>query len=723
MYNKIQFKIIALITLVTAFFIFGLLSLRNSETKNISMLLKDRVSEKDSTIRKIINLKSKTLLSYVYDYSYWDEMLAFTKSKDEKWAYENLVTTMPTFTVNAIWIYDKEFNLTYTTNDFNERTFKELPLSKEDFKSIVSLNPFAHFFIITNAGLMEISLAPLQPGYDNKRVTPPQGYYIGGRIWTNDYIRDLSSLTSCKISLVNNFKDTIIYDEIKKFEFINEIYLKDWNGSNLIRLIAKTESPVIEKFFNFSFYQFAGTTLFIVLIIVLISMYLFKIVNRPLKDITSSLENNNIEQIEYLFHKKDEFSDIARLISDSFKYKESLLDEISMRKKAEGDLIKAKVNAEELSKLKSNLLANLSHEFRTPLSGIIGISELLKDEISNPDQNRLLNDISNSGRRLHDTLNSILLLGQFESSQISIYKEIFNIVSEIQMYINKYKYKTDEKNLELEFIAEEENILVETDKDLLKQIFYNIFDNAVKFTEKGKITVKLYSKQIDKQLFSIIDVKDTGIGISEKSINLIFEEFKQVSEGYGRRFEGTGLGLTLTKKVLDYINGSITCVSKPGEGSTFSIHIPALKVLEESKDKKSIGKRVKSSDSKLLNALFVEDNTSNQFIFERFLTDLINVEFASNGLEALELTDNKKYDVIFMDINLGVGIDGIKTMKEIKKNDNYSNTPFVALTGYAMEHDRDYFLSEGFNYFIVKPFSKNDLITIVNQIINLNLKK
>lgn len=715
MYNKIQFKIITLISLVTVFFILGLLSLRNSETKNISMLLKDRVSEKDTILRKIIDLKSKTLLSYTYDYSYWDEMLVFLKTKNDQWAFENLITPLPTFNVNAVWIYDSDFNLSYTTNDLNDRTFKELPLSKEDLKSISSKSLFAHFFINTNMGLMEISVAPLQPGYDAKRVTLPLGYYIGGRLWTNEYMNDLSALTSSKISIISNVKDTLQKHDVETFEFINEINLPDWSGSNLVKLRAKTESPIIERFFTYSSYQFIGTIIFIILVIVLISMYLFKIINVPLKSITTSLENENVGHIEYLLHKKNEFGGIARLISDSFKYKEFLIEEIAMRKKAEQELIKAKEKAEELNKLKSNLLANLSHEFRTPLSGIIGISELLKDDIKNNEQLKLLNDISFSGKRLHDTLNSILLLAQFESSEIVLHKEKINIAKEIQSYFEKYKYKADEKNLDLKIIIEENNIFVETDKELLRQVFYNLFDNAVKFTDKGSVTIKLYSIQDGTNLFVAVDVTDSGIGINEKNIAYIFDEFRQASEGYTRKFEGTGLGLTLTKKVLDLLNGEIKCKSEKEIGSTFTFTLPAhkeakeIEILKDNKDKYSKEK------SKLLNILFVEDNPSNQFVFQKFLINTANVEFASNGDEAFELVYNKIYDLIFMDINLGLGIDGIEVTKEIRKIDTYKNVPVIALTGYALEQDRDYFLSHGFDYFVVKPFSKSDLLNVINQ--------
>lgn len=718
MYNKIQFKIIALITLVTVFFILGILSLRNSESKNISMLLKDRVSEKDTIIRKIIDLKSKPLLNFVYDYSYWDELLAFVnsypKNKDEKWAYDNVITTFDTYKVNAVWIYDEELNFVYTSNNINERTFKELPLSKDDIKSIISKNLFAHFFINTNTGLMEISVAPLQPSYDNERITHPQGFFMAGRLWTNDYLDDLSKLTSSKISLITNLKDTLIDDDIKTFEFVNDVNLQDWNGANLVKLRAITESAVIEKFFDYSYYLFIGTVLFIILIIILISMYLFKNVNVPLKSITSSLEYGNTEYIRFLLNKKNEFGDISRLISESFKNKESLLSEIAMRKTVEQELINAKEKAEELNILKSNLLANLSHEFRTPLSGIIGLSELLSDEIVNKEQLKLINDIMSSGKRLNDTLNSILLLAQFESSEIILHKEKINIANEIRNYFEKFKYKTDEKNLALKIVIEDIGIFVETDKELLRQVFYNLFDNAVKFTDKGSVTVRLYSLQDADGFSAAVDITDTGIGISDNYKGHIFDEFRQVSEGYTRKYEGTGLGLTLTKKVLNLLNGSIKFTSIQGKGSTFTVTIPAFKEDKIGILKEDINESEKEKH-KLMDILFVEDNPSNQFVFQKFLTDHAVVKFASSDAETFNVLNKRKFDLIFLDINLGLGMDGIQIAQEIRKMDIHKNIPLIALTGYALEKDREFFLSNGFDYFVVKPFSKNDLLNVLYQ--------
>jgi signal transduction histidine kinase/CheY-like chemotaxis protein len=720
MYNKIQFKIIALITFITAIFIFGLFSLRNAEMNNISMLLKDRVSEKNTLIKKIINLKSKPLLSYVYDYSYGDKILEFSKTRDEKWALLNIASTMSTFSVNSVWLYDKDLNLIYTTNDFNDRTFKELPLSKKDLKSIVNKNPFSHFFINTSVGLMEISLCPLQPSSDIKRISPHRGYLIGSRLWTNEYLEDLSNLTNSKILLITNLNDTVIDNDINSFEFVNEIPLQNWNDTNLVKLRAKTESPVTKQFFNYSYIQFIGTIIFVILIITLISMFLFRIVNVPLKSITDSLENENTTPIKDLQKNKNEFGEIARMITDFFKNKQTLLDEINIRKKIEteliekqDELIKAKEKAEELSKLKSTLLTNLNHEFRTPLSGIIGISELLKDEIKNKEQLKLLNDITYSGKRLHDTLHSILLLAQFESSNIVIHKKNFNLANEIKNYFKKYRYKAEEKNIDLKIEIEDENLYIETDKDLLKQIFYNIFDNAVKFTDKGSVNIKLSSKKENNNLFAVIDVTDTGIGINKNNIDKIFDEFRQSSEGFTRKYEGTGLGLTLTKKILKLLNGKICCKSEPEIGSTFTIFLPAYKIAE---GMKMTEPKTTKEKSKSLNILLVEDNPSNQFVFTKYLENIVQVDVASDGQDALELIKSKMYDMIFMDINLGTGIDGIETRKEIKNIDAYKNIPIAALTGYAMEHDKDYFLSKGFDFFIIKPFSKSDLIDVVNHI-------
>lgn len=725
MYNKIQFKIIALIILITAIFILGLLSLRHSVMSNITNLLNDRVAEKDTILKKIIEVKSSSLTSFIYDNSYWDELVAFSKTKDDRWANDNFLPSMKTFDVDCVWLYDTELNLIYSTNSLNERTFKELPITKQEFKSIVYKNPFAHFFVNTSVGLMEISSGPLQPSFDSKRITPPQGYYIGGRVWDSNYLKELSVLTSSQIEIVSSFKDTISTNNLSSFEFINEYTLKDWNDSKLAKVRATTESTVIKKFINFTIYQFIGTLVFVILVILLISLVLFKIVNIPLRNITYSLEKESTIPIKIYLHQKNEFGEISRLIRDFFINKENLLEEIKMRKNAEealidkqNELIESKEKAEELSKLKSNLLANLSHEFRTPLSGIIGISELLKEDVTGEEQLKLLNDISYSGRRLHDTLNSILLLAQFESSEIVIHKEKFNIAKELEAYTDKYKYKAEEKNLKLDLILSDKNLEIETDKDLFKQVFYNLYDNAIKFTDSGSITIKLSSKYIDNKLNAVIDIKDTGIGIPEKNLHIIFEEFRQVSEGFTRKYEGAGLGLTLTHKLLEIMNGSISCESKAGVGSTFTINIPASNE-PEIKTTSTAEEMKETPKNDLLTILFVEDNLPNQFVFERFLNKVANVDFAVDGETALKMVKEKKYEIIFMDINLGLGIDGVETTRLIKEFEEYKNTPIVSLTGYAMEHDREYFLSHGFDHFIIKPFSKMDLLNVINEIKNL----
>jgi len=721
MYNKIQFKIIALILLITAIFVFGLLSLRNTENKNISLLLKGRAAERDTIIRKIIELKSKSLISYVYDYSYWDEMVSFSNTLDEKWANENIKPSIETFEVDAIWLFNKDLSEIYSYNKKNDRTFK-LPLTREDLKSVVNQNPFAHFFAYTNYGLMEVYTAPLQPSSDLNRVTPAMGYYIGGRLWTKEYLDNLYYLTNSKINLIPIGS----YDKTDKshsdFEFVNEIDLKDWNGSTLTKINAVSTSTTIKEFLAYGKFLYASIIIFIVLIIILISLYLYKLLNKPLKAITLSLAKENPEPLKGMLNKKNEFGEMARLINEFFENKNSLIAEIVMRTKAEDELIKkqdelikAKEKAEELSRLKSNLLANLSHEFRTPLSGIIGISELLKDEIRDEEQYKLLNDISISGKRLHETLNSILLLAQFESANISIRREKFNLSSELVSYLEKYRYKAEEKNLELKIAIEDFDLFADTDRDLLKNVIYNLYDNAVKFTDKGSIKVKLSSRIKDGNLNAEISISDSGIGISKENINIIYDEFRQASEGNTRKYEGTGLGLTLSKKILNILGGKIECISEPGIGSTFTISIPAFRILNIEIEPAS---ETKTDKKQLTEILFVEDNPSNQYVFKKFIENSCNVEFASTGEEAVISANKKNYDLIFMDINLGSGIDGIEAMKQIKKIYSGKNIPIAALTGYAMEHDKELFLENGFDYFIVKPFGRSDLMNVINEVIS-----
>lgn len=412
-----------------------------------------------------------------------------------------------------------------------------------------------------------------------------------------------------------------------------------------------------------------------------------------------------------------------------------LENEISKRKAVEKELIKSKEKSEELNKLKSSLLTNLSHEIRTPMNGILGFASILTEKLKEPAYIDMSQKIYRSGQRLMNTLGAILDLSELESNTMEIKPVNYDIAANINSMLKQYKDAAEDKHLHFKIEIRNDNKCALIDEHICRQIITKVVDNAVKYTETGGIIITVYHEETDWRKWIIVDVCDTGIGIADVDKEIIFEEFKQLSEGFSRNYEGTGLGLTLVKKMLHLSNGQLELESRLGYGSSFKIKFPAAEALLPKEDSAAdlhgdYGLQSRydftfnSNRNEMPSALLVEDNPINSEVTEIFLKGLCKVDGAQNGDKAIEMAKLKHYSLILMDINLGSGIDGVQTAKEIKKLPGYENVPFVALTGYAMSADKNNFLSEGFSHYLAKPFNKEDLIELVAGIFSkVELKK
>jgi len=269
-----------------------------------------------------------------------------------------------------------------------------------------------------------------------------------------------------------------------------------------------------------------------------------------------------------------------------------------------------------------------------------------------------------------------------------------------------------------------EDIVVQSDEKLLEQVLRNLIDNAIKYTETGGITITA-NDFADKQKnrYCVIKVKDTGIGIPEKNRNVIFDAFRQLSEGVTRRYEGTGLGLTIAQKMVKLLNGKLEIESREGQGSSFSVvlPLPLIDIVHENTEPldDTLQNKVDSPDLVPPHLLIVEDYLMNVDIMKYFLNDIATMDNTTNYEETIAAVEKIDYDIILMDINLKDSIGGLELMKEIRKINKYKNSPIIAITGYTSSMDQDTFMKAGFSGFLAKPFNQKQLRDIILK----NLKK
>jgi two-component system sensor histidine kinase/response regulator len=382
----------------------------------------------------------------------------------------------------------------------------------------------------------------------------------------------------------------------------------------------------------------------------------------------------------------------------------SIGEDITDQQKATRELISAKELAEKSSKFKSDFLSIMSHEIRTPMNAVIGTTNLLISDDPRPEQLEYLNILKFSGENLLSIINDILDYNKIEAGKLELNEIKFNIHTLTKKIKQTFAAKAYEKGLKLELNIDP--IIPEHltgDQMRLSQILNNLISNAIKFTLKGKISIDLHALRIDSKQINIkFTVSDTGVGIAPDNINIIFDPFVQEPVINNNNIGGTGLGLAITKRLVNLHKSDITVVSNPGEGTTFGFII-AFKLPET-----DIKSNVPGTDNApMLNlhgmsVLIVDDNKMNLLIASRFLKKWqANVDEALNGQIAVDMVNQKPYDLIIMDLQMPV-MDGFEATVAIKKT--HPQIPIIALTADAMPETYTKALATGMSDYLTKPF-------------------
>ncbi len=383
-------------------------------------------------------------------------------------------------------------------------------------------------------------------------------------------------------------------------------------------------------------------------------------------------------------------------------------------KRSEVELKNAIVVTEAESKVKEQFLANMSHELRTPIHGIICLIDFVLKTSLTDDQLKYLDLAKRSADSLLFIVNDILDLSKIQASKMTFEEISFDLTDTLQSSTGAFIPSAIVKGIELNLnINENVPATVCGDPARLTQIINNILGNAIKFTERGAVNITVSCKEKNESHSIIVfEIKDSGMGIPTHILPTIFETFSQAGNDISRKYGGTGLGLTISKQLVEQQNGNITVQSKVSEGSTFTISIPyKINNAVKKSNKNNTPLTMNKTITKKLNILVAEDNDINRFIIKKMMDDWgFDHEFAITGFEVIEKAKQAAYDLILMDIEMPE-MNGYEATAHIRKelSAGKNNIPIIAMTGHAMNGEREKCIETGMSDYISKPFQSDDL--------------
>lgn len=440
----------------------------------------------------------------------------------------------------------------------------------------------------------------------------------------------------------------------------------------------------------------------LLVLMVFIALIIARSVIHPISLLTESfneLSKGNADAVVPVYDVNDEVGALTKAAA-SFRDKNKEINNLLKHsKELSENLTEAKRQAESANQAKSSFLASMSHEIRTPLNAIIGFINLLRKDETDPKKLEYLTTVQNSSGSLLGVINDILDISKIEDGKLDIESINFDVYQQISELVKFYASTLDSKDVKLDLnIDSSVPTHLKSDPLRLKQVISNLISNAIKFSPvDSTVTVELKYK--GSQL--LISVRDEGIGISEEARKRIFSAFEQAESSTTRSYGGTGLGLTISKKLVELLGGEITVESEIGKGSIFSFYIDA----PESED--VLDEELEDKDYKFEGHLLVaEDNKTNQMLIKILLDDMgVSYKVVDDGEEAVQAFLDEEFDLVLMDVNMP-NMDGIEATKRIRKQNSERNiVPIIALTANAMKEDVKEYLEAGMNAHVSKPIN------------------
>ena len=686
-------KLLLLIISTSIFFLLIYLSLYLYTVKEEEHFYKTTYDQYDKEVKSLFRLNSKTALSTIIDVTHWNELVNYTKTKEGKWYNKYIKSEFESYEADYIGVYGLDKKIINKTVSAKLKSVDFIPKA---MMTVLHKSKLKRFYVKIPEGIVEVFGATIHASNDPKKnKTEPAGYFFMARLLEESFFNEVSNISSSKVSLASG--EYVISHE-DDFVVVG-IDLKDWKNEVVAKVLFKR--PFNLKYTN------TKNILYIVILVSLLSIFVYayhtkRWVYNPLKLIKNILETGNINAIESLKKSDGEFGYIGNLFEENSNQRKQL--EISKKK------------AEESDRLKSSFLANLSHEIRTPMNAIMGFSDLLQDSnLDKKERIEYLKIIKNSGNSLVSIIEDLIEMSKIDALQIiPNYKglDIENCITELYNAIRVTIPK--DKDIQFYILENPEKIQenINTDETKLKQIIVNLITNALKFTDRGFVAFG-YSVNKEKGYLEF-KVEDSGMGISENYLKVIFDRFRRIEGDSTLDLSGLGLGLSITKAYVEMLGGEIKVESTLGLGSVFTFTIPlqvdhTVKAIQPKKVKsvtKNFGKEI---------ILIAEDDAINFMLLRKIIQSKNHtVIWAKNGQEAVDIcANNPNISVVFMDIRMPV-INGFEAYEKIKAFK--PELPVIAQTAYSSFEDKEKIMQLGFVDCVTKPLDKEKVYEILDTV-------
>ena len=686
-------KSLVLATLISTFFIvlfFTLYFYTAKEEQNDFQISK---GDFEKEMRSQLTSSWSAYENQINDMSFWDEFITYLSTKDKKWFDFYIGTCIDVYHLDLVSVYQLNGNLVDARirGDFNKNIIPKKLLDQLYQKKFLS------FFIKDRGIVYKVYGSTIHPSNDpEKRKSKPSGYFFMALRLDKHYLENLIQISSAKKATIEFIDD---YIETNDIEFLEPIL--DWKGDKIGTFYFSKPSH--------RDFKTAKTTLIVIIISFILAVLIFihyskKWIFTPLHLITNILERpKHNKNIDILKHFKGEFGHIGELFEENVQQQQHL--------------VKAKKQAEKSDKLKSAFLANLSHEIRTPINAINGFTELLlHTKTSSIEKKEYLEVIHKSGQNLVGIIDDLIAMSKIESNLITPNFSSFDLDKSIRLLFDSIKVTIPtDKKIEFVLIPPKVNtdFYIISDEIKLKQIITNLLNNAIKFTEKGKVCLTYNVNTTSKQIHFYIS--DTGIGIHPEHTTKIFDRFRRIESDLSIKVGGLGLGLAISKAYIELLEGRIELESEVNKGTTFHFFIPLTA------EKKQIDTTVKKNQNKSgkkhnFTLLIAEDDNINFLLFQKIVKDLdFNIIRAKDGQEAVTICQTQPdIQLILMDIKMPI-LNGYEAVAMIRPL--LPKTPIIAQTAYAADEDKLKILSSGFNDYISKPLDRTKLIALINKYI------